>query len=237
MIESEQKTLQTEVSITATSNENVITIGTRTSNHSVGNCNNETTQLYLPPPRGSTGGTATDTSRCVALLNETERNVPAVPVNTGLTGIRSSSAGNMRGRVGDHNSVAARGDGKGSASTRLASSLSAEAEQDVSVVRLGDASIAAPFTAKMPSPSGVCHIIKQGRCTLVTTLQMYKILAINALPLKTLSKERPIPNIFNLYTLLTVTLQFLVHFSVLYTLTQEAEVRMPVKYVFYTRGN
>jgi cation-transporting ATPase 13A1 len=54
-------------------------------------------------------------------------------------------------------------------------------QQEPSMVQLGDASIASPFTARRTSIDVILTILRTGRCTLVTSIQVYKVLALNCL--------------------------------------------------------
>ena len=60
---------------------------------------------------------------------------------------------------------------EGSAAT-IAGQLEDMETGDLPMVKLGDASIAAPFTSKMPSIRSCVDIVRQGRCTLVSSIQM-----------------------------------------------------------------
>lgn len=56
-----------------------------------------------------------------------------------------------------------------------------EVQDELDQIELGDASVASPFTSRMVSIKCCKVVLQQGRCTLVTMLQIYKILGVNCL--------------------------------------------------------
>jgi cation-transporting ATPase 13A1 len=54
-------------------------------------------------------------------------------------------------------------------------------DMETTQVKLGDASMAAPFTSRIPSVRSAVDIIRQGRCTLVSAIQMQQVLVLSCL--------------------------------------------------------
>jgi cation-transporting ATPase 13A1 len=147
-----------------------------------------------------------------------------------------------------------------------ASMMEAEMDDEPPTIKLGDASVAAPFTSKLSNVIAIPNIIRQGRCTLVATIQMYKILALNCLisayslsvlylegikfgdgqvtisgmlmsvcflsisrakSVDGLSKERPQPNIFNVYIIGSILGQFAIHIVTLIYIARLCDVIAP----------
>ncbi|KJA15066.1 hypothetical protein HYPSUDRAFT_208190 [Hypholoma sublateritium FD-334 SS-4] len=107
-----------------------------------------------------------------------------------------------------------------------------------------DFTLPAPFPSNLSYVSAITQIIRQGRCTLTATVQMYKILTLNCLitawglsvqypdgnkakPVEKLPKERPLGNIFNFYVLLSVLLQFALHTAMMVYITNPAGIYEP----------
>jgi cation-transporting ATPase 13A1 len=86
----------------------------------------------------------------------------------------------MREVVSEEMEAAKRKQGvvKGGGVEASAGALAAQFEDmesgELPMVKLGDASIAAPFTSKMPSIKSCVDIVRQGRCTLVSSIQMVR---------------------------------------------------------------
>ena len=138
----------------------------------------------------------------------------------------------------------------------------AEAEEELMHVSLGNASVASPFTARKTSISCCKDILQQGRCTLVTMIQIYKILGVNCLvtalvltklhqvgvkqgdrqmtaqgiviaglflfvtrgkPISKLSKQKPPSSILCVTTLISMAVQFGVHFGTIMAVTHMSE--------------
>ncbi|CCH46424.1 putative membrane protein [Wickerhamomyces ciferrii] len=92
----------------------------------------------------------------------------------------------MRRLHAESSTVSASGTENNTAQSQLSNQLlgslhELEDQNEAPTLKLGDASVAAPFTSKLANVSTVTNIIRQGRCALVSTIQMYKILALNCL--------------------------------------------------------
>jgi cation-transporting ATPase 13A1 len=119
-----------------------------------------------------------------------EKQLAAIAKAKGLTNGTSetSSATSLSTVVAPPGKAVPRGKGKKSPeelannlTDKMFSTMIDEDDSEPPTIKLGDASVAAPFTSKLANVVAIANIIRQGRCTLVAMIQMYKILALNCL--------------------------------------------------------
>ena len=76
------------------------------------------------------------------------------------------------------------GTGFAAGAAKWASTMESEEDMGadgVPMVRLGDASVSAPFTSRSPSIQCVIDIVRQGRCTLLSALQQQQIMMLECI--------------------------------------------------------
>lgn len=114
-----------------------------------------------------------------AITNEMDDKTKADSVET----ITSPGAKALMNNANGQRPTEATKKAAGLADKLTASMMDMELDDDSEppTIKLGDASVAAPFTSKLSNVIAIPNIIRQGRCTLVATIQMYKILALNCL--------------------------------------------------------
>ncbi len=73
-------------------------------------------------------------------------------------------------------------EGQGSANMNsLLQSLETSDAGGLPMIRPGDASVAAPFTSRTPSVRAVVDLIRQGRCTLLSSLMQQQIMMLESI--------------------------------------------------------
>ena len=125
--------------------------------------------------KGAAGGVAAD-----APAGEKEKDKLETITSPGAKALQDAANGNLTPAQKKH--LAASNKAAGFADKLTATMMEQELdENEPPKIKLGDASVAAPFTSKLKNVVAIPNIIRQGRCTLVATIQMYKILALNCL--------------------------------------------------------